>query len=520
MGDDAVKRLHPLFRLMLYEVLIIFVLYVHLAHLASVPGWYPDEGSDINIAQNLGEGRFQYFAIQGTPLVAARTPLFHLSLVLAAQFLDYDIFTARLVVAIYNLLTVLLLYLVVKQMLNEETALLTALIWALPPMFLMYHRMAFTYNVQTPFYVLGWWAIWRFAEIGGRRWLFLASLAAAAAYMAAPVGLGMVLAVALIVLWYRPRWLFWSLPLMALPGLVYFAILYLCAPQALLEDLAMQSFRGGGFSILSLVANYTYWFDWVGWIGLGVLGLLAMDDRRLGRITQVIFFVNMVFVMRFGPGELSFHRFLQLLPFVALGAANLLLKVGNWLTREAEGDAGIIVQRFPMLMRYRSLLRQILVLGMWMLVLSFVVAHAIWDFGLIGYGKPLPFYRQIDAVLVHNPADAIAVTDYVNQRIERQDIVLASPHIAWRIRANAADFEQFLAYHGFYTNNFAHGVARERFDFAPLLENTRFAIVDNMWQEWAVGAMPPLQGYLRQIETWDLVLERGDFKVYRNPVYP
>lgn len=513
-------KIQPLFRLILYEVLIIFMLYLHLAHLAWVPGWYPDEGSDINIAKNLGQGRFQYFAIQGTPLVAARTPLFHLSLILAAKFLDYDIFTARLVVAIYNLLTVLALYLVVKQMFNEQMALLTITIWVLTPTFLLYHRMAFTYNVQTLFYVLGWWASWRFAETLHGRWLFLAALAAAAAYMAAPIGLGLVLAMALIVLWYRPRWLFWFLPVAALPGLAYIALLYLRTPQSLLEDLSIQSFRGGGFSALSLLSNYKLWFDWAGWIGLGVIGLLGIDNKRIGRITQFIFFVNLIFVMRFGPGELSFHRFLQLLPFVAFGAANLLLKVGNWLTQEAEGDAGIIAQRLPMLMRYRPLLRQILVLGMWMLVLSFVVTQAVWDFGLIGYGKSVPFYRLIDDVLVHNPADALAVTDYVNQRIERQDIVLASPHIAWRIRANATDFEQFLAYQGLFTNNFAYGVAKERFEFPLLLEKTKFVIVDNMWTEWAVGVMPLLEGYLRQIESWDLVLKRGNFKVYRNPAYP
>jgi hypothetical protein len=29
--------------------------------------------------------------------------------------------------------------------------------------------------------------------------------------------------------------------------------------------------------------------------------------------------------------------------------------------------------------------------------------------------------------------------------------------------------------------------------------------------------MPDLQNYLRKIESWPCVLQRGDFEVYRNP---
>ncbi len=52
----------------LFIGLVFLAAYLHFSNLASNPGWYSAEGSDLDIARHLMAGRFQYLAINGTPL--------------------------------------------------------------------------------------------------------------------------------------------------------------------------------------------------------------------------------------------------------------------------------------------------------------------------------------------------------------------------------------------------------------------------------------------------------------------
>ncbi len=500
--------------------LLIFAAYLRLLNLAWNPGWYPDEGSDLNIARNLMEGRAQYFAIGGTPLVAARVPLFHFLLMGAFAVWGYDILAARMVVAIFGIATIVLLYWTARQMLNKQIALLAALVLTIMPNALLYNRIAFAYNVQAFFVVLCWWALWKFSGNRSTQWLIVAALAASAAYLTALTGLGLVIGVTLIVLWYAPRKVWWSLVLMALPGALYLSALFLLAPDALLQDLALTLNRSGGGSILWQIFdwawNYTVWLDWTVWIGIGIIGLFLLSDRRVRALTLTLFFTTMINAMRMLPGDLSFHRYLELLPLIALGAANFVLLAQRFLTKQLQDDWRGIAERWHTVSRFDLLPRILIALVTLGLLMVPLIWSGLWDYYLVSSPES-PRPTRLDAVLARQPSDAVAVTDYVNQRTTRDDVVLASPSIAWRLQARAADFEQMLAFDGITTHNYGKGIARARFVFAPALDNATYVIVDNLWRGWATQHMPALQSYLQQIARWPRVLQRGDFDVYRNP---
>ena len=55
--------------------------YLRLANLPDNPGWYTDEGTHLDIAQNLLRGRTQYLALTQSTLLVARMPLFEMLLV-------------------------------------------------------------------------------------------------------------------------------------------------------------------------------------------------------------------------------------------------------------------------------------------------------------------------------------------------------------------------------------------------------------------------------------------------------
>ena len=502
--------------------LLVLVAYLRLVNLAWNPGWYPDEGSDLNIARHFAEGRVQYFALGGTPLVAARVPLFHFMLLVGFSVGGYDLLTARLVVAIANITTIVLLYWAARQILNRRVALLAAWLLTILPDALLYNRIAFAYNVQVFFYVLCWWSLWKFSTTRGVRWLVVAALAAGAAYMTALTGLALVLCVLLIVLWYAPRHSIWTLLVMLAPGAFYLGHLFLAAPEALFQDLNLVLSRTDSLdwvtSIFILVANYAFWLDWMAAIGIGITGLFLLEDRKVRVMSLVIVLMTMLNAMRMMPGDLSFHRYLALLPFIALGAANFILRAQRFLVTQLHCDLSELSSRVPYLFRWQLLPRMLVGIAAGGLLFAPLIWMGLWDVYFVS-SREAPRATRLDAVLALKPSDAVVVTDYVNQQTQPDDVVLASPTIAWRLDARVADFEQMLAFDGKETENYgAHGMPRTRFVFAPTLENATFVIVDSLWRGWAVREMPDLREYLQKIQTWPRVMQRGNFEVYRNPV--
>jgi hypothetical protein len=501
-------------------LILILAALLRFSNLATNPGWYSDEGSDLDIARHLMEGHFQYFAISGTPLVAARMPLFHLALVGGIAFWGYDVLTARLLVAIVGFATIVLLYFAVRQMIGEGLALLAAFVYTIIPNVLLYGRIAFVYNVQALFLVLCWWALWEFASAKQPHWLGIASFASACAYMTALTGLPLVICVGLVALWYKPRHLLWCVPLMLAPGLLYLGILLTIAPTAFQQDLALTLGRTNDSLLLqlfNLVSNYTLWFDWTAWIVLGIAGIFLIEESRARNITLLVFFSTLFNVMRFfpGSGDSSSHRYLEVLPLIGVGAAQFILSARHYLSKRLNEDLAVLVSRIP---RFKFDLCRRGIIGAMIFGALFapLLWTSAWDYYLIASPES-PRPTRLDPLLVTKPGDAIKVTDFVNTHTRSGDVVLASPTIAWRIRGNVADFQQALAFEGITTENYAEGLPRDRFVFDPSFQNATFIIVDNLWRGWAAERMPPLKNYLRQIESWQRVMQQGEFDVYRNP---
>jgi len=63
-------------KLLFWIGILIISSYLRFANLAENPGWYSDEGTMVEIAKNLLEGRIQYLAINQSTLLVAKMPLF------------------------------------------------------------------------------------------------------------------------------------------------------------------------------------------------------------------------------------------------------------------------------------------------------------------------------------------------------------------------------------------------------------------------------------------------------------
>ena len=128
--------------------------YLRLYNLRSNPGWYPDEGSVLNVAWNLWHGRFQFFAIGGSMLVSARAPLFPAILAALFNVFGYDILVARVVTAVAGLLTIPLMFFCLRRTLGVNGALASAAVYALLPLAVLYSRWSFEYSLLMPLSVV------------------------------------------------------------------------------------------------------------------------------------------------------------------------------------------------------------------------------------------------------------------------------------------------------------------------------------------------------------------------------
>ena len=126
------------------------------------------------------------------------------------------------------------------------------------------------------------------------------------------------------------------------------------------------------------------------------------------------------------------------------------------------------------------------------------------------------FRTDIDSFLI-DPVMAQSAIEFVNGRVRADEVVIASPTLAWQIQSNVADFQMPLAYHGQATPHLPADVPRDRWAFDPSWERARFIIVDNLWRNWAVPNVPGMSDMLQAIEAWPIVFRSGEVVVYQNP---
>ena len=104
------------------------------------------------------------------------------------------------------------------------------------------------------------------------------------------------------------------------------------------------------------------------------------------------------------------------------------------------------------------------------------------------------FHTEIDEFLL-DPIAARDAARFVNQRVTSNDLIIASPTLAWMLRANVADMQMPIAYRGQATPHLPGNIPAGRWAFDPGVERARFVIVDNLWRNWAVPNVPGVVGH-------------------------
>lgn len=163
----------------LLAAIILVTLLIRAYNIETIPTWNWDEGVNLNIASNLADGKSQQFALKYTWV--PHPPLYFLVLTPILKVSETSLNTIialRLLSIAYSIGTVLLIYLIGRQIKDEKTGLTAALFYSLYPAAVFWNRMGLAHNQLMLLAVLTLYALLKHQDSGNTRFLYLACLTA------------------------------------------------------------------------------------------------------------------------------------------------------------------------------------------------------------------------------------------------------------------------------------------------------------------------------------------------------
>jgi hypothetical protein len=391
-------------------------------------------------------------------------------------------------------------------------ALLAALLMAIYPPAVLYSRLGFSYNLLAPLVLITWrglveyWQLSRSGFAQRPRWLSTSHPIAVAnrSYVArvrlalacSAVGLGLlcdlwmgvliapVLAVVFLCNW-RDAW--WASLLMALPLMLYAVSQLSLVPQAFLFDVHFTLARLNAIPFTqqaaTLLDNIATLFNQDKWWLVGLVGLAALKPGPVRNLSLFFLLWPIAILGRtVALYSLSFYYMIPLLPLIVLGVAVLIHTLAKY--------------------------QRLLALAAMMLALVFFPASLRQLYS--------GFVTPIDDFLI-NPEDARAAAQFVNQHSQANDVIIASPAVAWLLQSNVADFQMAVAATGEATVHLPANLPVNRFAFDPRYPTARYIIVDNLWRNWAAVHMPAVAEMIQTVAAWPMAFQAGEISVYQNP---
>ena len=107
-------------------------------------------------------------------------------------------------------------------------------------------------------------------------------------------------------------------------------------------------------------------------------------------------------------------------------------------------------------------------------------------------------------------------TTIQNTATRPDDLVIASPALAWALDARVADFQQALIAEGVDTIHLPGNLPSDRFAYDTRYSQARFVVIDRIWRNWAAQNMVEVAEMMSEVETWELAFKAGELEVYEN----
>lgn len=452
-----------------------------LPHLRTSPHWYGDETIAVLLAKNLAAGQMGTGAVFNTFLTAVYQPLY-LGWIALGWLVSGDILGTRFCNALLALGTALVLWFVGRRIVPGREAFAAALVFLAYDQSVLHFRQTFAHNGLAFGAALAILAVCLPSRMRWTNWL--AGFGVAAALGSHPLGIYVAAVVGLARIRTPRAW-----PALGIPSAVVFLVAYGFSYSLfgtwLIEDLITL---GGSYASYGEENRSQLWqnlarfithdgFHMLGFFGVLAMALLSGRRRRWPLVAFTVLFSVALLANRSNL-VVFYYQAVPLLPFLALGVVFAL-------------DQGlrIATRRFSALHSARR----------WLPAVALIFALPLLGNVFSGTLKQRNFPWVTRSI-----PEVEAAAQWINERTNPSDVVVANSNIAWLLNARVADMFQWTTWDGLRTFMYVKPLPRERFRYSLDKQKIRYLVLGDIDLVWGV--------YQENIET---TLNRNDVANWR-----
>jgi hypothetical protein len=505
------------FELLALMCILVVATYLRIYRVDVVPGWYNDEGTNINLAENLLKGRIEYFGVQGSMLFPARMPLFIWLLALVFRIFGIGINELRTLTGFIGIINTALIYLVLRKE-SKPLALICAMVFAILPKAVLYSRLGFSYNLLAMLALILFWACNQYLNTGQRHYAILGALILSLCLLSELVSAAYIPVFIIVILWKRWKDLWITLPIMIFPLVVYTVVMLWISPQVYRSDLQNTLFRVSSstlpIQLLMILINSASIHQDL-YMLIGVIGIFISPFTGLSKRLILFLFIPLLIISRTVTiGFLGWYYLIPLFPFYAIGIGILIFLFSKAMLSLSGKMFDQIHSRFPFRI-HQSILLFIRSANNLIFIIILLIAPVLLSIYLMQTQiRENAYANDLEPVLADS-SEASEIVNYINNNSDPNDLIIASPSIAWALKGNATDYHITLAYMGLSTTYFQNDVSHNRFRFNPSYPNAKFIIIDNLWMNWGEENLKDLVTIRHFAEQYPVVFKTKQILVYK-----
>lgn len=477
-----------------FWTILILVLLTRFWNLNSSPGWFPDEGVDLNIAWNLLHGKAQLFSIS-YPFVP-HPPLFFVTSFLPIIIFGKSILAVRFVSALCGVVNVYLVFLLAREIFGDwKKASLAALIYVFLPLEWGNTRYGISYELLLSFATAFLYHFFKFLRTKDDSSIGWASLFCGLASITSYLGLVLIPLVIFLAYLKAKRRIVWTVLVSCAPFVLYvlfvFSVMHLGREffYDLRYSLTRPGGEGGGSGVIGYFGTL---LGTSAFVLIGLPGIFLIKNNYRVIVPAVFLFLA---IIEYKIKATTFFSY----PFTAIGLSAVLFTVfgyidslpkkNRWLALAAGSLAAIALFVYP----------------------TAKVIKAIAVKGYFGFSQERFFAPN-------SLADSKDVANFINSKSTKDDVIMASPHFSSLLNSKTIDPVISTVYQGYDTVNFSANFPKERFVYNSSLFNVKYAVVDKFTTGWFAFQPNVREAVLEKFwNYWPVVYQKGEYKVYRNP---
>jgi hypothetical protein len=482
-------------------LIVLIGLFTRFFHLAITPGWFGDEGVNLNIAYNLLHGRAQLFSV-AYPFLP-HPPLFFIVSFAPLLLFGKSIFALRLVSAACGTINLILIYLLAKELFNSKrvgliasTALLTF------TAAIISSRLALTYEFFITLAFLSFIFMAKSWIKGNPKSLLFSSLFAALATITSPLGLPLIFLNLILIFLKKPRGNYFKiftalfLPIIAYLGveLIFNYGYFVEAIRFIFSRIGDNTFSTGSGPLITSFSQI---------LGSSLIAMLAFLGLIINKkSTRVFLPLIVLFLILFElvtKGSVAFgNETYYAIIFIPIGFALL---------------ADLLIDQIVLHSKYERLYAVVAAgLAIVLLVPFGVMTYRIVEGKYLGTNQEVWFSPDS----IQNAKDT---ANFLNSKTNSNSLVMASPAFASLLTARAFDPMQASTYLGNDTLYYPAAFRKEgRFVYSASFNDAEYAVVDKTTKNWFAFQKNVRIEVLEPFwNSWPRVFVNSDYIVFKNP---